>query len=207
MYRLRKRNFRWYQFSLRTLFVLVTLCAIACSWLGVRLKQARREREIAAEFQKLGGEVGWSRSKGLYWLQTLLTANPSEHVESISLTFCRRLVGDAEIADLHELYWLNDISLNATSITDKGLANVKGLYRLKELQLDNTRVTDTGLESLKDLTKLEFVSLSNTQITDAGLEKLQRLKGLKGLQVLCTKVTSRAVDEFRKALPDCDVCW
>jgi len=28
---------RWYQFSLRTLLVFVTLCAMACSWLGVKI--------------------------------------------------------------------------------------------------------------------------------------------------------------------------
>jgi hypothetical protein len=33
---------RWFQYSLRVLLVFVTLCAILCSWLAVKLRQARR---------------------------------------------------------------------------------------------------------------------------------------------------------------------
>jgi len=32
---------RWFQYSLRTLLVLVTVCAIPCSWLGVKVQQAK----------------------------------------------------------------------------------------------------------------------------------------------------------------------
>ena len=35
---------RWYQFSLRTLLVLVTLFAIPCSWIAVKLNNARRQQ-------------------------------------------------------------------------------------------------------------------------------------------------------------------
>jgi hypothetical protein len=48
------------QFGLRTLIVFVTLCALVCSWLGVRMKQARRQAEIAAMIkQKLHGEANY----------------------------------------------------------------------------------------------------------------------------------------------------
>ncbi len=52
-----KRNPRWFQYSLRTLLIVVTLFAIPCSWLAVKRQQAKREREAAAEIVKLGGVV------------------------------------------------------------------------------------------------------------------------------------------------------
>jgi hypothetical protein len=48
---------RWFQYSLRTLLVFVTLCAIACSWLAVKIKQARQQREVVAEVEKSDGWI------------------------------------------------------------------------------------------------------------------------------------------------------
>ena len=38
---------RWPQYSLRTLLVLMLLVGIGMSWLGVKVKQLRRQREAA----------------------------------------------------------------------------------------------------------------------------------------------------------------
>ena len=50
----------WFQYSLRTLLVVLALCAIPCSWLASSMQQARREREAVAAIEKLGGSVQWS---------------------------------------------------------------------------------------------------------------------------------------------------
>ena len=36
---------RWYQYSLRSLFVFMTLCAVACSWFAVKKRQADEQRD------------------------------------------------------------------------------------------------------------------------------------------------------------------
>ena len=64
---------RWYQYSLRTLLVFVTLlCTVACSWIGVKLRQAERQRTVVEAITKLGGDVGWCIRPGPAWLQPLL---------------------------------------------------------------------------------------------------------------------------------------
>ncbi len=67
-----KPKLRWFQYSLRTLLILVTLFAIPCSWLAVKRHQAQREREAAAAFEKLGGSVAWSNPSGPVWLRKLI---------------------------------------------------------------------------------------------------------------------------------------
>ena len=48
--------FRWrFQFSIRSLLVLVVVVAVPCSWLAVEMKKAREQKTAAAEIRKLGG--------------------------------------------------------------------------------------------------------------------------------------------------------
>src|ERR1039458_79021 len=54
--------FRWrFQFSIRSLLVLVVAVALPFSWLGVEMKQAREQKAVVAAIEKLGGTVGY------YW--------------------------------------------------------------------------------------------------------------------------------------------
>ena len=59
----RPKRRRWYQFSLRTLLIVVTLSAIPLGWVGWKLEQARRERAAIAWVEEMGGRVqfggGW----------------------------------------------------------------------------------------------------------------------------------------------------
>ena len=48
---------RRFQFNLRSLLVLVVVVALPCSWLAVRMQQARRQIEAADAIDKLGGRV------------------------------------------------------------------------------------------------------------------------------------------------------
>ncbi len=55
-----KPKLRRFQFSLRTLLIFVTLCAIPCSWLAVKIKRFKQRQKAAAAIEKLGGSVHWS---------------------------------------------------------------------------------------------------------------------------------------------------
>lgn len=52
-----KPKLRWYQFSLRTLFMFITLFAVACGWLSVKMQRARRQRETVQVIVEAGGLV------------------------------------------------------------------------------------------------------------------------------------------------------
>ncbi len=53
-----KPKLRWFQYSLRTLLVFVTLCVVLCSWLTVKRQQARRQWEAKEHVYKLRGTMG-----------------------------------------------------------------------------------------------------------------------------------------------------
>jgi len=172
--------FRWrFQFAIRSLLVLVLAIALPFSWLAVEVKetkrQVEREREAAAEIQKVGGFVTWSQSSRPAWLRSVLGEDVVGVEFHASLT-------DAALETLKPLNHLEVLVLAGDHITDAGLENLKGLNRLKILDLEFTR-----------------------QITDAGLENLKGLNQLQGLFLMETKVTDEGIRSFQEALPNCKV--
>ena len=168
---------RWFQYSLRTLLVVVTLCAIFCSWLAVKLQQAKREREAAAAITELGGEVRWwSRPSRPEWLRKLLGGDLFMRVEEVQVS------GD----------------------TDQDWQNLKALSQLRVLYLDGTNITDKRLENLRGLSQLQILGLSQTNISDNGLESI---KGLSQLQVLYIRgeITPEGIEKLKSALPNCKI--
>jgi uncharacterized membrane protein len=146
-----KPKLRWFQYSLRSLMVFVTLCAILCSWLAVKMQQARREQEAAAAIEELGGAVGWSEPSGPVWLQSML--------------------GDGFFTNVVQVY----VQCDGTDVI---LEKVKEFPQLQILNvgsyMSERRITDTGLEHLRGMTQLQELSLECTEVTDAGVKKLQQ---------------------------------
>jgi hypothetical protein len=176
---------RWFQYSLRALLVFVTLCAILCSWLAVKLQQAKRERETAEKIENLGTVVyDWqidvngairanAEPPGPIWLRNLLGEDFFQSVIAVAFVEDPQNM-DATLEDLRGFSQLQELSLPGTSVTDAGLKHLKGLNQLRRLDLCSTHVTDSGLTNLKGLSQLQELYLDRTQVTDAGVKKLQQ---------------------------------
>jgi hypothetical protein len=52
-----KRQRRWFQFSLRTLLIGVTLLAVPCAYVGWQIKIVQERRSMLARIASTGGEV------------------------------------------------------------------------------------------------------------------------------------------------------
>jgi hypothetical protein len=183
-----------YQFSIRSLLLLVIVIAIPCSWLAVKIQQLRPQREIQEVLTatwRLGGLVAFESNQppGPVWM--------------------RRLVGDVG-PTLRSLLFdecaVVYVELCGTAVTDADLERLEGLPHLqghlRGLNLDGTEVTDAGLEHLKSLTELNHLNLSNTRVTDAGLEHLKGLPHLRVLILRQTRVTDAGVEKLWQTLPD-----
>ena len=162
---------RRFQYSLRTLLLIVTLFALPCGWLGVKMQQARRQRQAAAAIEMSGGVVYWTEPSGPIWLRTLLGDDCFKQVRSVSTS--------TELENLKSLPQLQWLYLSGSNVTDAGLENLKGLSRIEELSLAGTDVTDAGLENIEGLSQLEMLFLAGTNFTDAGLEHIKGMTQLR----------------------------
>jgi hypothetical protein len=223
-----KHKLRWYQYSLRTLLIVVTLFAFACSWLAVKIKQASRQKEAVDALLKLGGSVQYdyevdpkgfpishyyevdskgfpisdAKQPGPAWMRKVLGDDFFRTVSEIDLYNSK--ITDADLVHLKTLDQIYGLTLLETPITDSGLVHLKGLSRLKRLSLWVTQISDAGLKQLEGL-PLEALILSETKVTDAGLQNLKGLKELQELYLEKTKVTDKGVADLQKVLPKCRI--
>ena len=153
---------RWYQFSLKTLLVVMTVSCLAFAWIGSRLRRAQENRDrvavvedAVAAIEKLGGEVtkAYEERRPQTWLEELFD-DPGDADDPVGVLEVTR------------------VNFRGSDVTDAGLEHLKGLKHLNYLGLEDTKVTDAGLVHLKGLTKLQRLYLDDTEVTDAGLEHL-----------------------------------
>jgi len=152
----------WFQYSLRTLLLLMLLASIGMSWLAVKMQQARRQREAVEAIQKLGGQV-W------YDYEVQQSGNPLPGAGPPGPAWLRNLLGEDILARVVYVSFFR-----SSSVTDAGLERLKGLTQLQELYLGVTQVSDAGLEHLKGLTQLQQLYFFDTKVTDEGVKKLQQ---------------------------------
>jgi len=202
---------RWYQYSLRSMFVLTTLVAIACSWYAYEMKEAAQRRAAIAEFNERGGFIVYyeaddpnadSLPMGLCLLRGL---HGDEQLGNAVALFCFGSISDCELVRLTCLTNLYGIHLGDSQISDVGLASLSEFKKLKHLWLNETQISDSGLVRLRSLTNLESLDLWGTQISDAGLTHLKRLNKLHTLTLMDTQVTEEGVKELQEALPNCEI--
>ena len=221
---------RFWQYSLRTLFVLVTVFCVWFGWLTYKANEQRKAvawvREMGGRayydyesFDELGMNIGEFEPPGPAWLDRLLGVDYRQEVEGVDLVDTQ--ANDlTPLAGLKNLRWL---AIRGTPVSD--LTLLARLTGLKELELEYTQVSD--LTPLAKLASLEVLFLSNTQVSDitplAKLTSLQELyldgtpvsditplatlTSLRELYLEGTPVREEQVEELRRALPKCEIFW
>ena len=169
---------RWFQFSLRTLLIVVTLIAgLLVAW-RVYVEPYRRQLETMKLIEELGGNYK-TEPGGPAWMRDWFGADNFRNIVEISLYGdMDTIVSDADLAHLKGLTNLRKLVLDRCG-SDAGLAHLKGLTSLRELSLFQASVSDVGLAHLKGLTNLRTVDLSFTRVSN-----LAPLKGHTNLREL-----------------------
>ena len=189
--------FRWrFQFSIRSLLVLVVVVAVPCSWLTVKIQAAKLQKKSSVEIIECGGDVAFD-----YQCTSSFETFAGQAAEPLWL---RRLFGDDFFANVVFVSFWTD-SKRGTQSLDIGLERLKGFTQLQALSLSGVDVTDLQMEHLTELRHLRFLSLWNSRVTDAGLENLKGMNQLESLFVVGTRVDDAGVKKLQRALPKCKI--
>ena len=177
-----------FQFSIRSLLVLVVAVAIPCSWMAVEMKEAKEQRNAVEAICNLGGQIAYDYDesdpregpRGPTWLRKLLEDDFFNDVYNATVRSNAQIEQLKGLPQLKRL-WLGGYRFPPTEcgeITDAGLARVAALTQLKVLVMWGTNVTDDGLANLARLKQLENLSIDSTHVTDAGLVHIAGLAQL-----------------------------
>ena len=114
-----KRKLRWYQYSLRTLLIGVTLFGFACSWFVVRkIIKARVQKEAVEALVKLGASVKYDYER---FAGNDFNPEPEPTTSQLMrLTFGNDSVGTAE-----------DVEALDDKVTDADLRLLQGMHQLR----------------------------------------------------------------------------
>ena len=183
---------RWFQYSLRTLFLLVLLASLGMSWFAVRLEQARRQRAAVTAIIASHGLV-------YYGYQLDAAGKPVKGVSPFAPAWLRRLFGDDLFNDVTAIVINTDEQLEyakelrglqslrfycSNKITDDGLANLDHMPHLRNLRFGaHLHLTDAGLEHLQSLRRLESLDIKYLRHSPQTLKSLEKLPNLKELAV------------------------
>ena len=194
---------RWFQFSLRSFLLLLTIFGV---WLGLHVRSAKRQADAVAAIKAHGGWVYYDFQYDLAtggvdqnaeswvpaWLPSRLGDDLFHDVEAISLVYNddtgKRLdhakVTASALPHLEALPDLKGVYLDKTQATDEGMRHIGGLKKLEVLMIwDTSEITDVGASHLKNLTKLKCLHLSNSRISDKSLKTFSQIPRLEDLSL------------------------
>jgi hypothetical protein len=208
---------RWLQFSLRTLMILVLVCAVPFGWLASRIDDARAERKSVAALSRIGAHVSYTSSPSLStdsrfdsstqqstaacrvdeWLDIrLFDRVVALHAEGLGRGVSPGQTLDSPIARVADLRQVQLINLDHSLVTDGDLVHLRPLRCLRTLYLWGTNVGDAGIGNIADLAEIRILGLQRSLITDAGVERLRGLKNLVTLNLAETRVTDKCVPDL-----------
>jgi hypothetical protein len=194
---------RWYQYRLRSLFILTTLVAIACSWLAVKMQRVRGERASVATVEKLHG-MAWRdyQANGFGDPEhERPLSEPQFLLDWLGIDFFHPVVGVTfSTGELRKSGWGP-----RTRISEHDLFCFDGLVNLKVLDLSQQPIGDKTLVYIRKFSYLERLDVTGTFITDAGLANLWGLNQLSHLRLGNTKVTDQGIKKLQQALPKCKI--
>ena len=138
---------RRFQFTVRSLLVLVVVVAAPCSWMAVEMKKAREQREAVDLLYRwssssLTGELCYDSGTTVMfdhkYDEYRILPKPQPEPERL-----RNLLGDDFFREVVR------VTLRGNQITDVSLERLEEFTQLKQLGLIDTKVTDEGVAKLK----------------------------------------------------------
>lgn len=187
---------RLFQFSIRTLLIVMTLTAIGLAfWTGV-YQRVRDQKTANARVLDLGGKTKFRQTRRVWpWVQKLVGDDFFQEIIAIDLD--KTLVTDADLELLGKLRGMRSLSLKGFSLSDpeRTLAYNPNLLP--------SQISSAGIRRLGNLERLKLLNMSWTKIDDGVVPTLCQMRSLQEVDLSYTAVSGAGLLRLREELPAC----
>jgi hypothetical protein len=214
-----KPRYRWYQYSLRSLLLMMVAVSIAMAFVANRLRKAERQRMAVAAIKKSGGWVQYAHDSSKRsadgappaprWLRSLLGDDVFSTVVEANVASGADFRYLAQFGQLRRVRCCGAIAeargprgpdfpgspppgLPASA----GIEYLAELMMIEDLGLGDTDIGDAELEHIGRMTKLRRLDVGGTKVTDDGLRHLERLTRLEQLDLSDTRIGNAGVERL-----------
>jgi hypothetical protein len=202
-----KRLIDWKRFSLRSLFVLMTLCCLVFGLWAAYVNPYRLQANSLVVVNRLQGNAATSPADGPGWQRWLVTAflGNDAFVRVTEVDLANREVDDGALGALAGLVHLEKLALDYTRVSDAGVAALRSMRELKHLSLRYTNVSNRAAEQLAALRNLKTMILTGTELSDGAVDDLAKHDQLAELYIRWTQISDSGAERLAAALPKCAV--
>lgn len=208
-------------YSLRSLLLLVTLCAVACGWLAWGIRDRQEQSLLVRRLEARGYRFTYVslESKNSFspvaWLG-LLNPELCAHVTSARFAngsptpddmrmlsrfphLCHVVLQNSLLtpeclAELGQLTQLVVVDLSDSQLPTGGeLRHLERLPSLAMLHLSGTKLTDADVVPIRDFNALISLDLSECPVADQCAEVLATIPGLRRLDLRNTRISDAGV--------------
>ena len=137
---------RWFQFTLRTLLIAVTLVAGLLVAFRVFVEPYRRQREVMKLIEELGGMYA-TEPGGPKWIRDWFGTDNFQNITLVDVADSDD--PDEYLGQVVSLPCLETLVVGGLTFTDEHLSRLERLVTLSGLVLDSTDVSDDGIGALK----------------------------------------------------------
>lgn len=182
---------RWYQFSLRTLVVVMLLVSLVLGYWGYARRRAQRQWEAVRVIEAAGGYVSLYKelledpfsddsltSDLPNWRKRLGIECPAVTAIEVSLF---NQSGKDIMPYLRDLPQLKEIILHGDWLDDEGMKGLSGCTNLIHLDIESDQITDAGVLGIAGNKNLQKLRVSSEQLTDRGIAVVAQLPKLRSL--------------------------
>lgn len=202
----------FFQFSLRSLFILTTICAISFGW---RLERARKQRQIMRDYPDVGFLYDYESAADGFAKQDAVHWAPQWLLHRVGIDFFSDVVAvvihydDMKAAKaIGELPALRHVTIVQPNRDDwpqiQHFSRINSLYIVCSDVLLDRHIGD--IASLRKLERLRIGIYDNSLITDAGLRHLKKLPELRHVELdRLIQITPAGIQDISEALPSCKI--
>jgi hypothetical protein len=159
---------------------MLLFLTLLCIWLGVKVNQARRQKEAIAALRSIDAAIRFHHQLDEEGKEELTSEPPGP-------AWLRQITGDEYFQRVHT------VSASSVAFTDEYAAYLSAFKDLAKLHIWSIEATDEVLAQIGDTDDLEEVEVIDCAVGDLFIARLAHSKRLKTLTLDTTRVTARGL--------------